>query len=96
MVNPIKIRDNYKNSQKNSLNITVNNNVVNQNIFLHHIKQGNSNINTNCNNNDNKEKNKGQINMNNKYNHLKIFKNLYLNNDKNNNDEPIKVINIFK
>ena len=96
MVNPIKIRDNYKNSQKNSLNITVNNNVINQNIFLHHIKQGNNNINTNGNIIDNKDKNKGQINVNNKYNHLQIFKNLYLNNDKNSNDEPIKVINIFK
>ena len=95
MVNPIKIRDNYKNIQKNSLNITVNNNIVNQNIFLNHLKHGNGNINTNGNNNENKDKNKGQMNINNKYNHLQIMKNLYMNNDRNNNDEPIKVINIF-
>ena len=95
MVNPIKIKDNYKNSQKNSLNITVNNNIVNQNIFLHNIKSGNTNIITNGNNLDKKETNKGNINMNNKYNHLQIFKNLYMNNERNNNDEPIKVINIF-
>ena len=95
MVNPIKIRDNYKNSQKNSLNITVNNNIVNQNIFLNHIKSGHSNMNTNGNILDNNDKNQGQMNMNNKYNHLQIFKNLYLNNERNNNDEPIKVINIF-
>ena len=95
MVNPIKIRDNYKNIQKNSLNITVNNNIVNQNIFLNHLKHGNGNINTNGNNNENKDKNKGQMNINNKYNHLQIFKNLCLNNERNNNDEPIKVINIF-
>ena len=95
MVNPIKIKDNCKNSQKNSLNVTVNNNIVNQNIFLHHLKQGN-NLNTNGNIIDNKNKNKGQIHMNNKYNHLQLFKNLYLNDDQNNNDEPIKVINIFK
>ena len=97
MVNPIKIRDNYKNLQKNSLNITtVNNNMINQNIFLHHIKQGISNNNTNGNNIDNKERIKEQMNINSKYNHLQIFKNLYINNEKNNNDEPIKVINIFK
>ena len=95
MVNPIKIKDNYKNSQKNSLNITVNNNIVNQNIFLQHIKSGNININTNGNNIENKEMNKDKNNINNKYNHLQIFKNLYMNNERNNNDEPIKVINIL-
>ena len=94
MVNPIKIKDTYKNSQKNSLNITVNNNIVNQNIFLHNIKSSNPNINTNGNYIDNKEKNKGQNNSNNKYNHLQLFKDIYMNNDKN-TDEPIKVINIF-
>jgi hypothetical protein len=94
MVNPIKIKDTYKNCQKNSLNITVNNNIVNQNIFLHNIKSSNPNINTNGNYMDNKERNKGQNNSNNKFNHLQIFKDIYMNNDKN-NDEPIKVINIF-
>ena len=93
MVNPIKIRDNYKNSQKNSLNLTVNNNIVNQNIFINHLKHGNNNKKPN--NKENKEKNKGQMNINNKYNHLQIMKNLYMNNDRINNDEPIKVINIF-
>ena len=94
MVNPIKIKDNYKNAQKNSLNITVNNNIVNQNIFLHNIKSSNQNITTNGNYMENKERNKEQMNSNNKYNHLQIFKNMYMNNERN-NDEPIKVINIF-
>ena len=35
------------------------------------------------------------MNSNSKYNHLKLFNNIYINNDKN-NDEPIKVIKIFQ
>ena len=94
MVNPIKIRENSKSIQKNCLNITVNNNVVNQNIFLQHMKPC-SNMNTNGNIMDNnKERYIEHINENNKYNHMKIYNNLYLNNE-NNNDEPVKVINIF-
>ena len=51
MVNPIKIKDNYKNLQKNSLNITVNgnNNAENPNNFLHHIKALKQNLNINTN-----------------------------------------------
>ena len=105
MVNPIKIKDKYKNGQKSSLNITVNNNnnAENMNNFLHHIKGMNQNQNLNINTNiangkgiDNNDWNKIQMNSNSKYNHLQLFKNLYVNNDKNNNDEPIKVIKIFK
>ena len=105
MVNPIKIKDKYKNGQKSSLNITVNNNnnAENMNNFLHHIKGLNQNQNLNINTNiangkgiDNNDWNKIQMNSNSKYNHLQLFKNLYVNNDKNNNDEPIKVIKIFK
>ena len=105
MVNPIKIKDKYKNGQKSSLNITVNNNnnAENMNNFLHHIKGLNQNQNFNINTNiangkgiDNNDWNKIQMNSNSKYNHLQLFKNLYVNNDKNNNDEPIKVIKIFK
>ena len=101
MVNPIKIKDNYKNLQKNSLNITVNgnNNAENPNNFLHHIKalKQNLNINTNIANGkgvENVDWNKIQMNSNSKYNHLKLFNNVYINNDKN-IDEPIKVIKIF-
>ena len=102
MVNPIKIRDNYKNGQKSSLNITLNNNNnENMNNFLHHIKamkqNQNLNINTNIANGkgiDNPDWNKIQMNSNSKYNHLQLFKNIYVNNDRN-NDEPIKVINIL-
>ena len=93
MINPIKIKDNYKNSQKSCLNITLNSNIVNQNIFLHHMRPDIQNINTNINTCENKEKNKEQMN-NSKYNHLQLF-NDYMNNNKV-NDEPIKVINIFK
>ena len=105
MVNPIKIKDKYKNGQKSCLNITVNNNnnAENMNNFLHHIKAINQNQNLNINTNiangkgiDNNDWNKIQMNSNNKYNHLQLFKNIYVNNDKNNNDEPIKVIKIFK
>ena len=101
----IKIKDKYKNGQKSSLNITVNNNnnAENMNNFLHHIKAINQNQNLNINTNiangkgiDNSDWNKIQMNSNNKYNHLQLFKNIYVNNDKNNNDEPIKVIKIFK
>ena len=101
MVNPIKIKDNYKNSQKNSLNITVtnNNNLENPNNFLHHIKGINSNININTNiangkGTENVDWNKIQMNSNSKYNHLQFLKNIYTNNDRN-MDEPIKVIKIF-
>ena len=92
MINPIKIKDNYKNPQKSCLNITLNSNIVNQNIFLQHMRQDNQNINFNINTNENKEKNKEQMN-NSKYNHLQLF-NDYMNNNKV-NEEPIKVINIF-
>ena len=102
MVNPIKIKDNYKNLQKNSLNITVNsnNNAENPNNFLHHLKalKQNLNINTNIANGkggENIDWNKIQMNSNSKYNHLKLFNNIYINNDKN-NDEPIKVVKIFQ
>ena len=104
MVNPIKIRDNYKSSQKNSLNITLNNNnnAENMNNFLHRIKSLNQNQNLNINTNITNGKgiesvdwNKIQMNSNSKYNHLQLFKNIYVNNDKN-NDEPIKVIKIFQ
>ena len=102
MVNPIKIKDNYKNSTKNSLNITVNNgnNDENPNNFLHHIKSINQkmNINTNLNNGKNIENidwNKLQMNSNSKYNNLQLFKNIHTNNEKN-IDEPIKVIKIFQ
>ena len=92
MINPIKIKDNYKNSQKSSLNVTVNS-VINQNMYLNHINLGNQNINSNGDIFENKDRNKDQIN-NCKYNHLPIFKD-YRVNDRI-NDEPIKVINIFK
>jgi len=92
MINPIKIKDNYKNSQKSYLNISLNSNIANQNIFLHHMRPDNLNINSNINTNENKEKNLEQMN-NSKYNHLQLF-NDYMNNNKA-NDEPIKVINIF-
>ena len=101
MVNPIKIKENYKNSQKSSLNITLNNNIAeNPNNFLHHIKTMNQNLNINTNNangkvNENADWNKMKLNSNNKYNHLKLFQNIYINNDKN-NDEPIKVVKIFQ
>ena len=105
MVNPIKIKENYRNSQKSSLNITLNNNnAENPNNFLNHIKslnQNNMNLNnhyTNLNNGkamDNIDWNKIQMNSNCKYNHLKLFKNIYNNDDKI-NDEPIKVINFFQ
>ena len=102
MVNPIKIKDNYKNSQKSSLNITVNNNInaENPNKFLHHIKalKQNLKINTNVAKGkgvENIDWNKIQMNSNSKYNHIQLFKNIYINNDKN-ADEPIKVIKIFQ
>ena len=101
MVNPIKIKDKYKNTQKNSLNITLNNNnAENPNNFLHHIKAVNPNLNINTNNanckdNHNIDWNKIQMNSNNKYNYLQLFKNMYINNDRN-LDEPIKVINNFQ
>ena len=85
MVNPIKIKDNYKNLQKSSLNITVNNNATNQNIFLQHIKPYNI-----MNKIENKDRNKDQLN-NSKYNHLKIFNDLTMN--EKNEDEPIKIFN---
>ena len=44
---------------------------------------------------DNIDWNKIQMNSNCKYNHLKLFKNIYNNDDKI-NDEPIKVINFFQ
>ena len=72
MVNPIKIKDNYKNLQKSSLNITVNNNVINQNIFLQHIKPYNQIMSNNMNKIENKDKNKEHLN-NSKYNHLNII-----------------------
>ena len=92
MINPIKIKDNYKNSQKSCLNITLNSNILNQNIFLHHMRPDNQNLNSNISTNENKEKNKEKMN-NSKYNHLQLF-NDYMNSNKV-NDEPIKVINIF-
>lgn len=92
MINPIKIKDNYKNLQKSSLNITVNNNVINQNIFLQHIKPYNQIMNNNINKFENKDKNKDQLN-NSKYNHLKIFNDLTMN--EKNEDEPIKIMKIF-
>ena len=102
MVNPIKIKENYKNSQKSSLNITLNNNNMaeNPNNFLHHIKTMNQNLNLNTNiangkNNENIDRNRMKLNSNNKYNHLKLFQNIYINNDKN-VDEPIKVVKIFQ
>ena len=103
MVNPIKIKENYKNSQKSSLNITLNNNnnmAENPNNFLHHIKTMNQNLNLNTNiangkNNENIDRNRMKLNSNNKYNHLKLFQNIYINNDKN-VDEPIKVVKIFQ
>ena len=103
MVNPIKIKENYKNSQKSSLNITLNNNnnmAENPNNFLHHIKTMNQNLNINTNiangkNNENIDRNRMKLNSNNKYNHLKLFQNIYINNDKN-VDEPIKVVKIFQ
>ena len=103
MVNPIKIKENYKNSQKSSLNINLNNNnnmAENPNNFLHHIKTMNQNLNLNTNiangkNNENIDRNRMKLNSNNKYNHLKLFQNIYINNDKN-VDEPIKVVKIFQ
>ena len=92
MVNPIKIKDNYKNLQKSSLNITVNNNVINQNIFLQHIKPYNQIMSNNMNKIENKDKNKEHLN-NSKYNHLKIFNDLTMN--EKNEDEPIKIMKIF-
>jgi len=93
MINPIKIKDNYKNSQKSYLNISLNSNIANQNIFLHHMRPDNQNISSIINTNENKEKNREQI-SNSKYNHLQLF-NDYMNNNNKVNDEPIKVINIF-
>ena len=92
MVNPIKIKDTYKISQKSRLNITVNNNAVNQNIFLHQIKSSNHNINFNNDMNNNNERNNNQSNIC-KYNHLQIFQDNK--NNERNNDEPVKVIKIF-
>ena len=92
MVNPIKIKDNYKNLQKSSLNITVNNNVINQNIFLQHIKPFNQNMINNMNKIEIKDKIKEQLN-NSKYNHLKIFNDLTMN--EKIEDEPIKIMKIF-
>ena len=98
MVNPIKIKDNYKYSQKNSLNITLNNNnAENPNSFLHYIKANNPNLKINTNGKDinNIEWNNIQINSTGKYNHLKMFKNIHINNNRN-MDEPIKVIKNFE
>ena len=103
ILNPIKIKENYKNN--NNLNITTLNENNNQNKFLTKIKQikgiGNNNPNPNSNqyysnniNNVNNINNNGNIDNNNN-NGPQIFNNFYSINNLGNCKIPVKVINVF-
>ena len=104
ILNPIKIKDNYKN---NNLNFTLNDN-TNQNQFLTKIKQtknvSNNNPNPSSNqyysnniNSVNIINNNGNIENNNTYNSNgpQIFNNFYSINNLGNCKIPVKLINVF-
>ena len=99
ILNPIKIKENYKN---NNLNFTTLNENINQNQFLTKIKQlknsGSSNPNPSSNqyysNNINNVNNNRNIESNN-INGPQIFNNFYSINNIGNCKIPVKVINVF-
>ena len=100
MLNPIKYKENIKNNnKKKNLNISLNDN-LGQNNFLKHVRQGKientsniklnnqyylNNINNSINNIRNIERNKG----------TQIFNNFYSINNIGNSKIPVKVINVF-
>ena len=106
ILNPIKIKDNYKNNN-NNLNFTLNDN-INQNQFLTKIKQSKNVSNNNPNPSSNQYysnninsvniiNNNGNIENNNTYNSNgpQIFNNFYSINNLGNCKIPVKLINVF-
>ena len=101
ILNPIKYKENLRNNNKNqkkTLNISLNDNIGQNNFLKHikHVKPGNannarlnnqyySNINNSINNIKNIEKNKG----------AQIFNNFYSINNIGNSKIPVRVINVF-
>jgi hypothetical protein len=100
ILNPIKIKESYRNaSGKKGLNITLNDN-VNANAFLKQIKQVKGLVNNNPRLNQYYTNSMNNININNignfeKNNAPQIYNNYYSINNVGNTKIPVKVINVF-
>ena len=104
ILNPIKIKDNYRNSSnKKGLNISLNDN-ISPNAFLKQIKlvkgipNNNPRLNQYYANNTNSSNNNININNignNEKSNGPQIYNNFYSINNIGSSNAPVKVINVF-